>query len=77
MMAGTSGKALRVEAMKVTLIGLPGYSVRYRVHIQDIGWQDWKTIENGTNIDSAAIAGTQGRCLRVEAIEIQIVKTIK
>ncbi|CVI71919.1 Thermophilic serine proteinase precursor [Clostridiales bacterium CHKCI001] len=34
----------------------------YRTHVQNIGWQSW--VENGV------MAGTKGRSLRVEAIEI-------
>ncbi len=73
--AGTFGKSLRVEALKITLGGMPGYSVKYRVHVQNKGWLDWQTTANGTSIDSAAIAGTTGKSLRVEAVEIQLVKT--
>ena len=44
-------------------------NVKYQVHVQDIGWQDWK--QNGE------LAGTSGKSLRLEAIEIKIVKTPK
>lgn len=70
--AGTDGKALRIEALKVTLSGLTGYAVSYRVHVQNVGWMDWQTTKNGTAIDSATIAGTMGKSLRIEAIEIKI-----
>jgi transglutaminase/protease-like cytokinesis protein 3 len=72
--AGTDGKSLRVEALKITLSGMPGYGVEYRAHVQKVGWQGWQTTKNGTNVDSAALAGTVGKALRVEAIEIKIVK---
>jgi transglutaminase/protease-like cytokinesis protein 3 len=72
--AGTDGKALRVEALKITLSGMPGYAVEYRAHVQSIGWQAWQTTKNGTAVTSAAIAGTVGKALRIEAIEIKIVK---
>jgi hypothetical protein len=72
--SGTTGKCLRVEALRISLSGLNGYSVKYRVHIQNLGWQDWKTTANGTDISSAALAGTQGKKLRVEAVEIVIEK---
>ena len=36
----------------------------YRVHIQDIGWQEWK--KNGE------IAGTTGQKKRIEAIEMKL-----
>ena len=37
----------------------------YRVHVQNIGWQEWKT--------DGEIAGTSGQGLRLEAIQIKIV----
>ena len=37
----------------------------YRVHVQNIGWQEWKT--------DGEIAGTSGQSLRLEAIQIKIV----
>lgn len=33
--AGTTGKARRLEAVKITLSGLPGYAVTYQAHVQD------------------------------------------
>ncbi len=72
--AGTSGRALRVEALKITLSGLPGYKVQYRGYVQKLGWQPWQTTENNTSIDKARIAGTSGKALRVEALQIKIVK---
>ena len=35
---------------------------RYRVHVQNIGWQDWR--------NSGEMAGTEGQALRLEAIQI-------
>ena len=72
--AGTLGKSLRIEALCVTLSGLDGCSVRYRVHVQNFGWQDWAVTKNGTDIAAADYSGTQGKSLRVEAVEIEIVK---
>jgi uncharacterized protein YjdB len=37
------------------------------VHIQDIGWQDWK--------DSEEMAGTEGQSKRLEAIQIKLENT--
>jgi uncharacterized protein YjdB len=73
--AGTDGQGLRVETFKMTLNGLPGYAIKYQTHVQNIGWQAPVTTENGTAIDSAAIAGTVGQGLRMEAVKIEIVKT--
>ena len=35
------------------------------MHVQDIGWQNWKT--------DGAMAGTEGKSLRLEAIQIRII----
>ena len=60
---GTSGKALRVEGIRIKLNGIDG-GIRYRTHVQKIGWQGWKS--NGT------MSGTSGRRLRLEAIRIEL-----
>ncbi len=73
--AGTAGKALRLEALRITLKGLTGYAAKYRVYVQSKGWLGWVTTENGTDISKAAVAGTTGKGLRIEALEIQVVKT--
>ncbi len=62
--AGTTGKALRVEALTVSLPdGVEG-NISYKAHVQDIGWQDWRK--------DGEIAGTTGEALRVEAIQIKL-----
>ncbi len=73
-LAGTSGLSKRMEALKITLSGFPGYEVKYRAHVQNIGWMNWQTTQNGTSIDDAPTAGTVGKALRVEAVEIMIEK---
>jgi uncharacterized protein YjdB len=40
----------------------PGVRISYQVHVQNIGWQDWKA-DGGT-------AGTSGQSLRLEGIRI-------
>ena len=63
---GTRGRSLRVEAVSINLnnqTGIEG-SIRYRVHIQNIGWQEPRN--NGTE------AGTRGRALRLEGIRIEL-----
>lgn len=72
---GTVHKGERVEAFKLTLNGLPGYAIKYQTQVQNIGWQDAVTTENGTDISNAALAGTVHLGLRMEALRIQIVKT--
>ena len=60
--AGTSGRSLRVEAVKLWLENA-AYSggIQIRAHVQDIGWQDWSTT-----------GGTSGKSLRVEAMQIRL-----
>ncbi len=74
---GTSGLGLRVEAFKMTLLGMPGYAIKYRAHVQNIGWQDAVETNNGVIITNPNIgeAGTNGQGLRMEALQVQIVKT--
>lgn len=65
LMGGNAGTGLRLEAIEVKLLDCPNISkLRYRVHVQDIGWMDW--------VDSGQTAGTVGRSLRMEAIEMVI-----
>lgn len=73
-MAGTTGLSKRMEAIRITLSGMPGYTVKYRVHVQKKGWMPWVSTPNGTAITKAPIAGTVGQALRIEAIQIQLVK---
>ena len=53
-----------LRKLKVSLTGelANQYDVIYRVHVQDIGWQNW--VRNGR------IAGTTGQSKRIEAIQI-------
>jgi len=63
--AGTEGKALRVEALKINLVNSPvGASIKYQAHVQNIGWQPW--------VSAGQEAGTHGKSLRVEAIKITL-----
>ncbi len=62
--SGTTGRAKRLEAIRISnLTGLDG-SVMYRVHVQSYGWQSW--VQNGQ------IAGTTGHGKRLEAIQIKL-----
>jgi uncharacterized protein YvpB len=67
-MAGTSGQALRMEALQISLYGevAQHFDVMYRAHVQNIGWQPW-TFNDG-------LAGTTGRALRVEALQIKLMR---
>ena len=40
------------------------YLVKYRTHVQNVGWQDY--------VSDKAMSGTQGRCLRLEGINIDL-----
>lgn len=66
--AGTTGKALRIEAINISLTGelANRYDVYYRVHAQNYGWMNWA--KNGEN------AGTVGKALRLEGIQVVLVK---
>lgn len=63
--AGTTGKAKRLEGLKIVLKDDKGNSmIKYRAHVQGNGWQDWKT--------SGQEAGTTHQEKRMEGIEIQL-----
>ena len=66
-MSGTSGRALRLEAIQIQLTGdvATKYDVYYRVHCQNVGWMGWA--KNG------ARAGTAGCSYRLEAMQIKLV----
>lgn len=64
--SGTTGQALRLEAIKINLDGFPeAGSIEYRSHIQNKGW------EPGFK-SAGEISGTVGEGLRLEAIEIRL-----
>lgn len=66
--AGTSGRSLRVEGLKISITGdktkIPSGSIEYRTHVENIGWQDW--------VKDGALAGTSGQSLRIEAMQIRL-----
>lgn len=60
---GTTGESRRLEGIAIKCVkNGTGKQLRYRVHVQDIGWQDWKK--------EGEFAGTRGKSLRVEALQI-------
>ena len=68
-LAGTEGKALTIEALKIKLDGLSeedqkDSKIVYRTHVQTYGWQ--KEVANG------ALSGTTGKAKRVEAVAIHL-----
>ncbi|QDK70503.1 hypothetical protein [Lactococcus protaetiae] len=85
--AGTVGKGLRMEAFTVKLTGQIAkyYDVVYDSHVQNIGWQysnhalTWKSSSPETVAPQAdwfkngQEVGTNGKSLRMEALEIKLV----
>jgi len=70
--AGTTGRALRVEAYKATLSNMPATvsgGVIYRAYVENIGWH--------TVVGNGGIAGTTGQGLRVEAMALELTGNIK
>ena len=74
MLVGFSQYFVEVAAANITTelvtitnigLGLPEYSVNYSTHIQNIGWQDYRT--------DYQMSGTENQALRLEAIKIKIV----
>ena len=61
---GSTGRAKRLEALKITLSSHKKSMITYRVHVSNIGWQGWKT--------SGQMAGTTGRSYAIEAIQIKL-----
>ena len=64
--AGTRGLRLRAEAVQIRMAESadPALHVVYRAHVQDVGWQGWK--------EDGATAGTTGKSLRMEAVQIKV-----
>lgn len=65
--AGTTNKAMRMEALKIHLKHNRSSMVSYRVHIGDIGWQAWQS--------SGKVAGTTSQGRRMEAVQIKLTGT--
>lgn len=64
---GTMGEALRIEALTITEFTAPDgadLGIKYRTHIQNIGWQGWKA--------QGELSGTQGESKRLEALSIEL-----
>jgi hypothetical protein len=60
--AGTTGRALRVEALRLSPSG--GATLSWRGHVQKVGWQSWR--------DTPNMIGTTGKGLRLEALQITV-----
>lgn len=66
--SGTSGRSLRLEAMRLSLGDDVDGGIEYQTHVQNIGWQDW--------VADGALSGTSGQSLRLEAIKIRLTGAI-
>ncbi len=65
-LSGTTGSALRLEAIRIELINMPeGAEITYSAHVQNVGWQPW--------VSDGETAGTTGKSKRLEAIMIELV----
>lgn len=63
---GTTGKALRLEGLTIKCTkNTTGKKLQYRTHVQNEGWQPWKS--------ESEFAGTRGKALRCEAVQIKLV----
>ncbi|HWY90421.1 MAG TPA: hypothetical protein VNY31_07090 [Solirubrobacteraceae bacterium] len=63
--AGTRGESRRMEGFQLAFPHPPGsLGLRYRVHVQSIGWMDW--------VDGGTYAGTKDQGLRCECFQIEI-----
>lgn len=64
--AGTSGRSLRVEALRIMLKGLKSGQggLEYRMHVQNKGWLDW--------VRDGELGGTSGKSLRTEAFQLKL-----
>jgi len=63
--SGTTGQAKRLEGIYIKLSNKPVTgSIKYRTHVQKIGWQGWKS--------AGKMSGTSGKALRLEAIQIKL-----
>ena len=63
--AGTTGRSLRMEGIKIDLKNSDGSSaVKYHAYVQGQGWQGWH--------NSGELAGTTGQSFRMEALEIKL-----
>lgn len=62
---GTTGKAKHLETMVLNASsGYLGGSIEYNAHVENIGWQGWKS--------AGAQAGTVGKNLAIEAVRIRL-----
>ena len=61
---GTTGRGLRLEALRASISSQITGGIEYRSHVQNIGWQNW--------VSDNAISGTSGQSLRLEAVQFRL-----
>ena len=63
--AGTTGKNLRLEALRIALRNFPeGSGINVVTHVAELGWQ--------SAVGQGAVAGTEGRDLAIQALSIEL-----
>lgn len=72
-LAGTQGQGFRMESIKLELKNLPGYTLKYNVHVENQGWLR-DQLDDSTWFESGQVAGTSGQGLRLESIRIKLIK---
>ncbi len=66
--AGTTGEARQMEAVRIEVSGLPdGAVIKYRSLSANKGWLPW--------VSGGKISGTTGEARRIEAIQIKLLNT--
>lgn len=71
--AGTEGYGLRMERITLTLRNLPGYTLKYNVQVENLGWLRDEN-DDTTWFSSGEPAGTTGKSLRLESIKVKLVE---
>lgn len=62
---GTVGKGKRLEAISMKILkGLKGKHIKYRIHVDKLGWSDWK--------QDGELLGSKGLSNAIQAIQIKI-----
>lgn len=62
--AGTTGRSLAIEALKLSVSSSVSGGIEYSAHVQDVGWQGWTSNGNA--------AGTADRAKRIESLKIRL-----
>ena len=62
--AGSEGKGLRLEGIKIGIFGNDKLGIEYSAHVQKKGWEDY--------VSDNAVAGEAGKALRMEAIKVRL-----